>query len=81
MTLIDRLALFSPLDLIACALLLLSWLGIGWRIENAPKGKPSVSELMAQFRISILYIPYIVVITGGITLSLTKSKNVKIVGI
>ncbi|WP_333847162.1 DUF599 domain-containing protein [Phaeobacter italicus] len=50
MTLIDRLALFSPLDLIACALLLLSWLGIGWRIENAPKGKPSVSELMAQFR-------------------------------
>ncbi|WP_293574642.1 DUF599 domain-containing protein [Phaeobacter sp.] len=50
MTLIDRLTLFSQLDFAACALLLLGWLGIGWRIENPPAGKPSVSELMSQFR-------------------------------
>lgn len=47
---IDRVTLFSPLDLAAVALLLSSWLWIGWRIENPPKGRPSVSWLMADFR-------------------------------
>ncbi|UWQ63006.1 DUF599 domain-containing protein [Leisingera caerulea] len=45
-----RLAQFSLLDLAALTLLLASWLWIGWRIENPPKGRPSVSWLMADFR-------------------------------
>jgi uncharacterized membrane protein len=47
---IDRLSLFSPLDFAAVSLLLCSWLWIGWRIENPPKNRPSVSWLMADFR-------------------------------
>ncbi|MGR3761595.1 DUF599 domain-containing protein [Roseobacteraceae bacterium NS-SX3] len=47
---IDRLALFSPFDFAALALLLGGWLWIGWRIENPPAGRPSVSFLMADFR-------------------------------
>jgi uncharacterized membrane protein len=50
MTWIDRLTLFSPFDLAALALLLCGWLWIGWRIENPPEGRPSVSWLMADFR-------------------------------
>ncbi|UWQ58845.1 DUF599 domain-containing protein [Leisingera caerulea] len=45
-----RLAQFSLFDLAAMTLLLASWLWIGWRIENPPKGRPSVSWLMADFR-------------------------------
>lgn len=47
---IDRLSLFSPFDFAAVALLLCSWLWIGWRIENPPTDRPSVSWLMADFR-------------------------------
>ncbi|MEK0164722.1 DUF599 domain-containing protein [Phaeobacter sp. A36a-5a] len=50
MTLLDRIALFSPLDLAACLLLMLCWIGIGWRIEHATSEHPSVSGLMAEFR-------------------------------
>ncbi|OUS37282.1 hypothetical protein A9Q94_06170 [Rhodobacterales bacterium 56_14_T64] len=46
----DRLSLFSPLDLAALALLIGSWLWIGWRIENPRPDRPSVSVLMADFR-------------------------------
>jgi uncharacterized membrane protein len=42
--------LFSPLDYVALALLLLGALWIGWRIESPPAGRPSVSYLMAAFR-------------------------------
>ena len=45
----DRLSYFSPVDYAAVALLLLSWVGIGWRIEN-PGKSPSVSVLMAEYR-------------------------------
>lgn len=45
-----RLAQFSLFDLAALTLLIASWLWIGWRIENPPKGRPSVSWLMADFR-------------------------------
>ncbi|UWQ50161.1 DUF599 domain-containing protein [Leisingera caerulea] len=45
-----RLAQFSLFDLAALTLLLASWLWIGWRIENPPKGRSSVSWLMADFR-------------------------------
>jgi len=47
---LDRLTLFSALDFAALALLIGSWLWIGWRIENPPVGRPSVSYLMADFR-------------------------------
>ncbi|UWR58485.1 DUF599 domain-containing protein [Phaeobacter inhibens] len=50
MTLLDRITLFSPADLAACMFLILCWLGIGWRIENAKPEYPSVSGLMAEFR-------------------------------
>lgn len=45
-----RLTQFSLFDLAALTLLIASWLWIGWRIENPPKGRPSVSWLMADFR-------------------------------
>ncbi|KIC11582.1 membrane protein [Leisingera sp. ANG-M1] len=47
---LDRLTQFSLFDLAALALLITGWLWIGWRIENPPAGKPSVSWLMADFR-------------------------------
>lgn len=46
----ERLNLFSPFDLAALALLLGSWIWIGWRIENPKPGRPSLSVLMADFR-------------------------------
>ncbi|MFW8594117.1 DUF599 domain-containing protein [Cribrihabitans neustonicus] len=46
----ERLALFSPLDAAALALLMGGWMWIGWRIEHPPRGRPSVSWLMADFR-------------------------------
>ncbi|MFY0311540.1 DUF599 domain-containing protein [Leisingera sp. D0M16] len=45
-----RLAQFSLFDLAALSLLIASWLWIGWRIENPPKGRLSVSWLMEDFR-------------------------------
>ncbi len=50
MTLSDRIALFSPLDGSAVALILISWIVIGWRIENPSSTTPSVSSLMARYR-------------------------------
>ena len=50
MTWIDRLHMFAALDYAALAILLLGWIGIGWRIETPPAGRPSVSGLMAGFR-------------------------------
>ena len=50
MTWIDRLTLFSYLDLVAVSLLLLSFVAIGGLIEYAPRARPSVSQLMAEHR-------------------------------
>lgn len=50
MTPAQTIILFSPLDFAAIALLLFGALWIGWRIESPPKGRPSVSSLMAGFR-------------------------------
>ena len=50
MTFFDQIALFSTLDFIALGLLLLLWVGIGWRIENPSKTHPSTSVLMAGYR-------------------------------
>ena len=50
MTWTDRLALFAPLDFVGLALLILGSIIIGWRIEHPSVHKPSVSNLMAQYR-------------------------------
>ena len=50
MTWTDRLALFAPLDFAGLTLLILGWIIIGWMIDFAPAHKPSVSNLMAQYR-------------------------------
>lgn len=50
MTWIDRISLFSALDYAALALLVLAWVGIGWKIENPAAHRPSVSVLMEGFR-------------------------------
>jgi uncharacterized membrane protein len=50
MTWIDRLTLFSQLDLVAVSLLLLSFIATGGLIEYAPHARPSVSQLMAEHR-------------------------------
>ncbi|KUJ77987.1 hypothetical protein AVO45_08430 [Ruegeria marisrubri] len=50
MTWIDRALLFSPLDYAAIGFLLVSWLWIGWRIENPSPNKPSVAVMMDEFR-------------------------------
>lgn len=50
MELLDRLQFFSLLDLIAIALLAISWVGIGFTIERKGGKRPSVSVLMADYR-------------------------------
>jgi uncharacterized membrane protein len=47
---LDRLALFSTLDLVALASVLSGWLVIGYVIENSGRTWPSVSSLMANYR-------------------------------
>ncbi|MCJ7874999.1 DUF599 domain-containing protein [Marinovum sp. 2_MG-2023] len=49
MTWTDRLTLFEPLDYIAVAVLIVSWIAIGLRIEN-PGKHPSVSTLTTEYR-------------------------------
>ena len=46
----DRLALFAPLDAVGLGLLLLCWTGCTLAIENAPAARPSMSQIMADFR-------------------------------
>lgn len=50
MTLIDRLSLLTPLDAAALALLVTSWLALGWWIEHPSARRQSVSLIMARFR-------------------------------
>ncbi|MGC1497808.1 MAG: DUF599 domain-containing protein [Sulfitobacter sp.] len=47
---IDRISLFQPLDFAAVAIIFTLWAVIGWRVENSPTGKPSVSKIMAEYR-------------------------------
>jgi uncharacterized membrane protein len=47
---IDHLSLFSTLDFIALACLISTWLLISWWIENPPKSRVSVSNLMSEYR-------------------------------
>lgn len=50
MTFMPTLAALSSLDLLAGAILLLSWLVVGWFIEHPPERFPSVSHLMQTYR-------------------------------
>lgn len=50
MTWMDRLSLFTPLDLGAVIVIVLAWQLIGLRIENPSSRYPSVSILMADYR-------------------------------
>ncbi len=50
MTLAAILAAFTTLDFVAVALLLIAWIGSTWIVEHPPKGRPSVSRLMAEYR-------------------------------
>lgn len=50
MDLLQQIALFSTLDLVALLVLALSWLLSTPLIEHPPKSRPSVSMLMAQYR-------------------------------
>ncbi len=47
---IDRLTLFTNLDLAGFALLSACWVSCTWVIEHPPASRPSVSQLMADFR-------------------------------
>lgn len=46
----ERLSLFSALDYTAVLLFFLCWQGVGFFIENPPKGRPSLSTLMVRYR-------------------------------
>ena len=50
MNLTLSIALFTPLDFAALAILFASWLLIGWRIETPRFAQPSVSRIMAGYR-------------------------------
>lgn len=49
-TFANILSAFSYFDLFAVTLLYVCWAVIGWVIEHPPKGKPSVSVLMKDYR-------------------------------
>lgn len=40
----------SPLDLVALALTLVAWAATGWLAQHPPRGRPSVTLLIAQYR-------------------------------
>lgn len=46
----DRLALFTTLDFVAVGFVLVIWWGMTHLIENPPKSRPSMSNLMADYR-------------------------------
>lgn len=50
MTIMDRLALFQPLDFAAVAMLFGFWAAIGWRVEHPSSKHLSTSMIMAGFR-------------------------------
>ncbi|MEM8579212.1 MAG: DUF599 domain-containing protein [Pseudomonadota bacterium] len=50
MTWSDRLSLFTPLDFAALALAVLAWQALSFVIEHPPKGRISVSQIMAAYR-------------------------------
>ncbi len=47
---LDRLYLFTVLDAVGLGLLIVSWIGSTFIIENAPKSHRSTSQIMAEYR-------------------------------
>tara|TARA_R110002094_G_scaffold35391_3_gene47973 strand:+ start:5473 stop:6165 length:693 start_codon:yes stop_codon:yes gene_type:complete len=47
---LDRIALFHPLDFAALGIIFGLWAIIGWRVENSPASRPSVSKIMTEYR-------------------------------
>lgn len=47
---LDRLYLFTVLDAVGLGLLIVSWIGSTFIIENAPKTHRSTSQIMAEYR-------------------------------
>lgn len=47
---LDRLYLFTVLDAMGLGLLIVSWIGSTFIIENAPKSHRSTSQIMAEYR-------------------------------
>jgi uncharacterized membrane protein len=50
MIILNSFTLLDPLDFGAVAFILAAWLYLGWRIEHAHPTKPSVSQIMANYR-------------------------------
>ena len=50
MNIIDQLALFTPFDFAALALLFVLWFVIGWRVEHPSHKFPSTTVIMANYR-------------------------------
>ncbi|MFK7880950.1 DUF599 domain-containing protein [Roseobacter sp.] len=50
MTLVDRIALFEPLDFCALGLLFFLWIAVGFRVEHPSAKHVSTSMLMAGYR-------------------------------
>ncbi|WP_424929567.1 DUF599 domain-containing protein [Amaricoccus tamworthensis] len=50
MTIVDIFGYFAPLDFAAVGFVLVSWLGMSWRIETSSFGRPSVTVLMVRYR-------------------------------
>lgn len=50
MDILDRLSLFTTLDIIALSALFVLWLVIGWMVEHPFKKMPSTSVLMIEYR-------------------------------
>ncbi len=50
MTIVDIFGYFAPLDFAAVGFLLVSWLGMSWRVETSSFGRPSVTVLMVRYR-------------------------------
>ncbi len=50
MNLLDRIALFQPLDFAAVGIIFALWAIIGWQVEHSTEARPSVSRIMADYR-------------------------------
>lgn len=50
MSFLDQIALFTPLDALATALIFCAWVVLGWLIESERLSRPSVTILMIEYR-------------------------------
>ncbi|MGI3185526.1 DUF599 domain-containing protein [Nioella aestuarii] len=50
MRFLDQIALFTPFDALATALIFCAWVVLGWLIESSRLSRPSVTILMIEYR-------------------------------